>query len=322
MLSPFRPITIEEISRQYLGTPYQANTLIGGPDIPEQLVERKDVLDCFTFLDHVLSEFLNKELKDIRYKDGIISYETRNHYFSDWIENNGLLSLGYTDDLSRLKTGDFVGFYSPKPDLDVSHVGIVIGDKLRHASSRFGKVIDEKLEKRKYLVARVSSGLVDIKELAPDIKVDLKYSSKNNFMNQDLYEDEERCLLQPEVAMKLAKAAKKNKFLIFDCARPKSVQEKMWQWAKENNKEKFIASPGNSLHNYGVAVDLTIQDKDMGTPYDYFGIEPELSLEQKENRELLKSIMQSAGFKGISNEWWHFNGISLKEAKEKYELIE
>jgi hypothetical protein len=52
---------------------------------------------------------------------------------------------------SRLRSGDYVGIYSPLPGLDVSHTGIVVkkGEKtlLRHASSRelIRKVVDEEL---------------------------------------------------------------------------------------------------------------------------------------------------------------------------------
>ncbi len=53
--------------------------------------------------------------------------------------------------LARLRSGDYVGIYSPWPGLDVSHCGIVVKKEervlLRHASSRssLGKVADEEL---------------------------------------------------------------------------------------------------------------------------------------------------------------------------------
>ena len=53
--------------------------------------------------------------------------------------------------LSRLKTGDYVGIYSPLPGLDVSHCGIVVRVPgrilLRHASSRasVARVVEEDL---------------------------------------------------------------------------------------------------------------------------------------------------------------------------------
>ena len=58
----------------------------------------------------------------------------------------GALSEEITE---RLKTGDYVGIYTNRPDIDVSHVGIVIRDGkrllFRHASSKapHRKVVDE-----------------------------------------------------------------------------------------------------------------------------------------------------------------------------------
>ena len=52
--------------------------------------------------------------------------------------------------IDKLETGDYIGIYSDKPGLDVSHVGIVIRDNdkafLRHASQTHQKVIDEDLK--------------------------------------------------------------------------------------------------------------------------------------------------------------------------------
>jgi hypothetical protein len=53
--------------------------------------------------------------------------------------------------LARLQTGDYLGIYSPRPGLDVTHVGIVVKREgkvyLRHASSQaqLKKVVDQEL---------------------------------------------------------------------------------------------------------------------------------------------------------------------------------
>ncbi len=51
--------------------------------------------------------------------------------------------------LQRLRTGDYIGIYSPLQGLDVSHVGILIRGKglssMRHASTRYRRVVDEGL---------------------------------------------------------------------------------------------------------------------------------------------------------------------------------
>ncbi len=52
-------------------------------------------MDCFTYIDYVEAlrlsttlEDFNSNLKDIRYQSGNISFENRNHFFSDWPTQN------------------------------------------------------------------------------------------------------------------------------------------------------------------------------------------------------------------------------------------
>jgi len=87
---------ITSISSQFLGAPYVANSLIGGPAEAEQLVTRLDGFDCFTFLDTV--EALRRstdaadfpmQMMQVRYRDGMVSYENRRHFFSDWVSDQG-----------------------------------------------------------------------------------------------------------------------------------------------------------------------------------------------------------------------------------------
>lgn len=194
----------------------------------------------------------------------------------------------------------------------------------------------------------IKMGLVNIKNLEPSIKVDLRYSTTNNFMKTDVYGDWQNAYLQPDVAEKLvlAQMLLKSKFpnyslLILDAARPVSVQQKMWKILDmpSAEKTKYLSNPQNgSLHNYGAAVDLTIvnefgEELDMGTPYDFFGeeahpakemqmlLEGKLTEEQIKNRKLLREVMQKAGFSQLPTEWWHFNSCSRPEAMQKYQII-
>lgn len=48
-----RSFLLNEISASFLDTPYQANTLIGSPIIPEDLVVNFNGVDCFTLLDYI-----------------------------------------------------------------------------------------------------------------------------------------------------------------------------------------------------------------------------------------------------------------------------
>jgi len=87
---------ISFLSDHFLGTPYQGSTLIGSPDTPEELVVNLAGFDCFTFIDQIeamrlaqtFPDFLQR-LQEIRYKGGMVTYENRKHFFTDWIEYNG-----------------------------------------------------------------------------------------------------------------------------------------------------------------------------------------------------------------------------------------
>lgn len=192
-------------------------------------------------------------------------------------------------------------------------------------------------------------GLIDVRSIDSTIKVDLKYSTCDNFLFMDLYGDLEKAYLQPDVAvkLKLAQEILRRQFpyyslIIYDAVRPRSVQIKMWDTLKMpvSMRTKYVSNPQNgSLHNFGAAVDLSIIDDngivlDMGTPYDYFGElaypreeermikEGKLSYKQLLNRKILRDAMVEAGFMDITTEWWHFNSCFRSQAIEKYKIIE
>lgn len=80
------------LSTPFKDTPYAAGTLIGGPNDSEELVINLAEFDCFTFLDTVESlrrssniEAFSNHLKEVRYFGGIVTYENRRHFFSDWV---------------------------------------------------------------------------------------------------------------------------------------------------------------------------------------------------------------------------------------------
>jgi len=218
---------------------------------------------------------------------------------------------------------------------------LLIGFYLFQPNEKTGKgcKAEEQLEKL---------GLIDIQKLKPEIRVDLKYSSRDNFVGIDVYGCLSKAYLQKPVAQKLAKAAEILKsekpgffLLVYDAARPKWAQQILWDSIKkpESLKHIYVANPKRgSMHNYGCAVDLTVVDSkgiplDMGTKFDYFGNLAQPRLEQKNfkkgllsktqmaNRALLRSVMGKAGFNHTSSEWWHFNYGSLNLAKSKFSLI-
>ncbi len=87
---------ISFISEKFLGTKYQGKTLTGSINEQEGFTLNLAGMDCFTYIDYVeamrlsssFSEFKH-ELKKIRYREGVVSFQNRNHFFSDWPVNNG-----------------------------------------------------------------------------------------------------------------------------------------------------------------------------------------------------------------------------------------
>ncbi|HOY95476.1 MAG TPA: M15 family metallopeptidase [Catalimonadaceae bacterium] len=192
------------------------------------------------------------------------------------------------------------------------------------------------------------AGLVDVRDVMPGVVVDLRYSGTNNFLKKDIYECLQVAFVQPDVGVKLKKACEILKaerpdlrFCVYDAGRPKWAQQALWDHIDkpEHIKPVYVADPKKgSIHNYGAAIDLTLMDMkgvpvDMGTPYDFFGLEAQprceeqmvakgvLTHKQVSNRKLLRQIMKQAGFLSITSEWWHFNSCSLASARKKYAVL-
>jgi len=196
---------------------------------------------------------------------------------------------------------------------------------------------------------KLPAGLVDVQAVNSNILIDLKYTGPDNFLKQRLYFSINKAYLQKDVALRLSRVQqaleKKHPgyhLLIFDALRPVSVQQKMWDALDSIvpvERAKFVSNPKNrSLHNFGAAVDISIQDAngkllDMGAGFDdirkiaYPNLEDSffraglLSSQQLSNRLLLRKLMQSEGFRQLPTEWWHYNACSRNEAKVKYEVV-
>ncbi|KKB55276.1 M15 family metallopeptidase [Parabacteroides gordonii] len=191
-------------------------------------------------------------------------------------------------------------------------------------------------------------GLVDISVLDSTIRVHLVYATPDNFMGETVYTGITRAWLHPDAAQKLVTAQRLLKkehpdltLVVYDAARPMSVQRKMWSLVRGTDKVNYVSNPSNGggLHNYGMAVDVTILDPageplPMGTPFDFFGEEAHTNNEEAllasgkitrkefDNRRLLRRIMKSAGFRTIPYEWWHFNACSRAEARQSYPVLD
>lgn len=163
------------------------------------------------------------------------------------------------------------------------------------------------------------TSFVNLKDYSKDFVYDMKYATSENFLKAKVYDCAE-CFLRLKTVKALINAnaeflKKGYKIKLFDCYRPLDIQKRMW--AIVPNPE-YVANPSKgSIHNRGGAVDITLVDAtgkelNMGTTFDFFGIEAShnyqnISQEIKSNRELLKSTMIQNGFNPLDSEWWHYN---------------
>jgi D-alanyl-D-alanine dipeptidase len=160
---------------------------------------------------------------------------------------------------------------------------------------------------------------VNLKDYSKDFIYDMKYATEDNFLKAKVYDCAE-CLLRLKTVKALVAANKDfikkgYKIKLYDCYRPVSIQKKMFEIVPN---PVYVADPKKgSIHNRGGAVDISIVDAngkevDMGTPFDFFGIQAghnytKLSNEVLSNRKFLKKIMIKNGFNSFDSEWWHYN---------------
>lgn len=149
--------------------------------------------------------------------------------------------------------------------------------------------------------------------------IDIKYATVDNFVKEAVYPCG-RCFVKPSVALALSHVRDElkqegYKLRLFDCYRPRPVQQKLWDKVPDRN---YVAPPSEgSMHNRGVALDLTLTDRfgkelDLGTHYDFFGPEAhhdytQLPAKTLGLRKRLKSVMETHGFLSIRTEWWHYS---------------
>ncbi|QOG04607.1 M15 family metallopeptidase [Flavobacterium sp. MDT1-60] len=174
---------------------------------------------------------------------------------------------------------------------------------------------------------------VNLKDFSQDFIYDMKYATEDNFLKAKVYDCAE-CLLRFKTVQSLIAAnndfkKKGFKIKLYDCYRPLSIQKKMWEIV---SNPEYVADPKKgSIHNRGGAVDISLVDSngkevDMGTPFDFFGIQAghnytKLSNEVKSNRKFLKKVMIKNGFNSFDSEWWHYNlktGLKDKVSNQKW----
>jgi D-alanyl-D-alanine dipeptidase len=187
--------------------------------------------------------------------------------------------------------------------------------------------------------AQLPEGFVYVKDIIPDLDVELRYATTNNFIGKpiDGYQSNHLILTEQTAnALKLIQQELQMQNLclkVYDGYRPQRAVDHFMYWARELNDtinkqqfypnvdkrnlfiEEYIAT--RSGHSKGSTVDVTLiegnsgKSLDMGSAYDFFGVESwvnyeNISLLQKKNRQLLQAIMLKHGFRNYPREWWHF----------------
>jgi D-alanyl-D-alanine dipeptidase len=159
---------------------------------------------------------------------------------------------------------------------------------------------------------------VDVTTVIPDAVLDMRYATEDNFTGKQVY-PVAHCKLRRAVATRLAKAAKTlrakhRRLLLWDCYRPKSIQEVFWKLVPD---ERYVANPKQgSRHNRGAAVDVAVVDEEgkpvaLPTKFDDFSEaahrKQALKGQQGAEARTLEAAMKAAGFVGMPTEWWHFD---------------
>lgn len=164
------------------------------------------------------------------------------------------------------------------------------------------------------------SELVCVTDWIPELIVELRYASPDNFTGQTIYDFSDAWLRYGTVK-KLRKAQKALAaegcgLKIWDAYRPAEAQFRLWEAVPDG---RYVANPytGHSSHANGGTVDLTLVRPDgspveMPTGFDDFSPladrdYSDVSETAGRNAWLLERTMEEAGFVPYAGEWWHFS---------------
>ena len=179
------------------------------------------------------------------------------------------------------------------------------------------------------IVPTLSGGLVELNRLEPSIRLDIRYATANNFTGRQLYRQARAFLVRPaaDALLRANRAARAEGFglTIYDAYRPWRITKALWDATPPGPKRHYVANPKRgSKHNRGCAVDLTLHhladetEVNMPSGYDEFTPRAHRNFAEApkaalQHRDVLDHVMAAAGFRGASNEWWHFDFIGWQD---------
>ena len=176
-----------------------------------------------------------------------------------------------------------------------------------------------------------NSDFVLVKTYIPNIIIDLKYATTENFTGQKIYSFTDAYLRYGTV-QKLTNVQKELNELgfslkIWDAFRPPSAQFTLWEICSDST---YVSNPydGFSSHSRGNTVDITLVDKNgeevvMPTGFDDFSTladrdYSDCSKEATKNAQLLEQLMKKHGFKAYFGEWWHYTDKESYVVEEEF----
>lgn len=177
---------------------------------------------------------------------------------------------------------------------------------------------------------REAGDFVKVKDYIPDIVVELKYATSDNFTGTVVYDFTEVYLRYSTVLKLMDVQAELReqglKLKIWDAFRPLDAQEKLWYAKPDPN---YVSNPwnGNNSHSRGHTVDVTLVDAngkalEMPSGFDEFTTYADRDYSDctdaaARNAQLLQEVMERHGFTGLQSEWWHFTETNAEYEIEK-----
>lgn len=166
---------------------------------------------------------------------------------------------------------------------------------------------------------RQDSDFVRLRDYIPDIVIELKYATADNFTGAVVY-DFTDVYLRYSTVLKLMKVQDELRqqgvmLKIWDGFRPVDAQWKLWNSKPDPN---YVSNPatGHNSHSRGNTVDVTLvnaqgREVEMPSGFDDFSTFGDRDYSDctdvaASNASLLQEVMEKYGFTGLQTEWWHF----------------
>ena len=172
---------------------------------------------------------------------------------------------------------------------------------------------------------------VRVKDYIPDIVVELKYATEDNFTGQVIYDFQDAYLrygtVKKLMAVQEELRQQRLSLKIWDGFRPAAAQFKLWEVCPDT---RYVANPnrGFSAHSRGNTLDVALVDEkgeeiEMPTGFDEFSAladrdYSDCCFDAMLNALLLEQTMERHGFSGYKGEWWHFTDTDSYPVDEAF----